>query len=98
MTIDAFANCNYNISSDDCTLETCCLAQASFLYIPDLGGNAFFTALFAVLLLPQLGLGIRYKTWGVLVGMVCGLILEVVGYAGRLQLHSNPFDDDAFLM
>jgi hypothetical protein len=32
------------------------------------------------------------------VGMVCGLILEVLGYASRIMLHNNPFDDNAFLI
>lgn len=30
--------------------------------------------------------------------MVLGLILEVVGYIGRLELHFNPFKKSAFLM
>jgi len=98
MAIDPFANCNYALSSDDCTLDTCCLAQSSFTYRPDLGGNIFFAVFFGILLIPQLGLGIYYKTWGVLIGMICGLVLEVVGYAGRVLLHNNPFNDNAFLL
>jgi hypothetical protein len=30
--------------------------------------------------------------------MVCGLILEVLGYAARIMLHNNPFNGDAFLI
>lgn len=99
MAIDPYANCNTNIISDDlCTLETCCLAQSSFLYIPNYGANLFFAILFAVLIVPQLGLGIYYKTWGFMVGMLFGLALEVIGYVARVQLHNNPFNGDAFLM
>nr|POE47736.1 sphingoid long-chain base transporter rsb1 [Quercus suber] len=98
MTIDPFANCNPAILSDDCTLETCCLAeQGNFLYIPNYGANLFFTIFFALFILPQLGLGVFYRTWGFMIGNVIGLVLEVVGYASRLGLHKNPFDGDSFL-
>jgi hypothetical protein len=32
-------------------------------YYPSIGANAFFVAFFALCLVVQLGLGIRYKTW-----------------------------------
>ena len=33
-----------------------------------------------------------------MVGIILGLIFEVVGYAARIQLHDNPFSNDAFLL
>lgn len=33
-----------------------------------------------------------------MVGMVCGLVLEIVGYAGRIMLHQNLFDLNNFVM
>ncbi|KAM0415693.1 hypothetical protein ACHAPT_013365 [Fusarium lateritium] len=36
---------------------------------PNLGGNAFFLACHALLILPQIYYGIRHKTWGFLFGM-----------------------------
>jgi hypothetical protein len=54
--------------------------------------------MFAILLLAHLVLGISYRTWGFLVGMVCGLALEVVGYAARIGMHNNPFDFNTFVM
>ncbi|KAK5679175.1 phospholipid-translocating ATPase rsb1 [Elasticomyces elasticus] len=99
MAIDPYANCNLQILDDDlCTLETCCLAQSSFLYIPSYGGNIFFAIWFGLMILPQIGLGIRYKTWGFMSAMIIGLALEVIGYAARVQLNNNPFDSDSFLM
>lgn len=99
MAIDPYSNCNFTIDPNvRCTLQTCCLAQSSFLYLPDLGRNLFFTIYFAVLCIPQLWLSIRYRTWGFAIGMLMGLILEVVGYTGRLMLHYNPFDGNGFLM
>ena len=95
----AALGCNFDIPQYLCTLDTCCLAyQSPFAYRPTYGGNLFFAIIFGIVLLPQLGLGIYYKTWGFMVGMVCGLILEVLGYAARLMLHNNPFDGNAFLI
>jgi hypothetical protein len=67
-------------------------------YLPTLPGNAVYAAAFGLLLLAQIGLGIKYQTWGFMVGMICGLVLEVVGYAGRIMLHGNPFDFNKFIM
>ena len=48
--------------------------------------------------IPQLGLGVWYKSWGFMVGMAMGLILEVLGYISRVMFNDNPFDDSAFLL
>lgn len=83
--------------SDYCTLGTCPLSEANFTYVPTLAGNVLYLALFAVMLPAQVVMGMRWKTWGYLIGMVGGLALEVIGYAGRIQLHYNPFPFDPFL-
>jgi hypothetical protein len=81
----------FPIAPEDCTLSTCSLAQAQVNYVPSLAGNAFFIAVFGIFLLLHLGLGIRYRTWGVLVAMCGGSALEVIGYMGRVMMHYNPF-------
>lgn len=98
-------NCTAKMSSScplqntvNCTLETCPLSCAQVDYLPTLAGNALYAAAFGLLLIAQLGLGIKYKTWGFMVGMICGLLLEVVGYAGRIMLHNDPFDFNNFIM
>jgi hypothetical protein len=63
-----------------------------------LAGNAAFAAIMGVLLIAQTAFGVHFRTWGFLVGMVCGLVLEIVGYAGRIMLHHDPFDFNNFLM
>ncbi|KAF4230990.1 hypothetical protein CNMCM6805_000513 [Aspergillus fumigatiaffinis] len=83
--------------SDYCTLDTCPLSLANFNYVPNLAGNLLYLALFGTMLVANLGLGIYYRTWGYLVGMIGGLALEVIGYVGRVQLHYNPFPFDPFL-
>lgn len=86
------------IPDADCTLSTCSLLQAHFLYVPNLAGNALFAGIFGLALILQILFGMRYRTWGYLVGMFGGCVLEVIGYIGRIQMHSNPFTDPPFLM
>ncbi|QDS69674.1 hypothetical protein FKW77_009595 [Venturia effusa] len=85
------------IPNEDCTLATCSLQQAHYQYLPSLAGNALYVSIFSILLLFQLFLGYKSKAWGFAIGMVCGVVLEVVGYVGRIQMHSNPFIDKGFL-
>ena len=85
-------------STDQCTLDTCPLSEGDTHYLPNLGGNSFFIAVFALFIPVQLFLGIRHRTWGFLFGTICGLILEIIGYVGRLKIRDNPFIDEWFLM
>lgn len=100
MAIDPYAGCNDNLTTwQNCTLETCCLAQgAAFNYIPSLGGNIFFAVFFGVFIIPNVWLGIKYKTWGYMAGMTIGLILEILGYASRVMLHDDPWSENGFLL
>lgn len=61
-----------------CTLETCDLTLASFLYVPTLPGNALYAAIFGVLIIGQLFLGIKHKTWGYMIAMLLGLVSTTV--------------------
>jgi hypothetical protein len=72
--------------------------MASFDYIPSLGGNAIFAAIFGVLIIGQLYFGVRHKIWGYMCAMILGLVLEVIGYAGRVMLNSSPFSNNDFLI
>lgn len=81
-----------------CTIDTCSLTIANFEYLPNLAGNYFFIIIFALLLLISVPLGIYRKTWGVAVGMFFGLVLEAVGYGGRIMAHANPFAFNPFLI
>lgn len=85
-------------TTQTCTLSTCPLSEAQVQYIPSLSGNALYLSIFAISLAAQLPLGILHRTWGFLVSMSFGLILEIIGYVARLQLHNDPFDHNAFLM
>ncbi|OBT58494.1 hypothetical protein VE04_01206 [Pseudogymnoascus sp. 24MN13] len=83
--------------AEQCTIETCSLDYANFEYIPNLAGNIIFLAILGVLIVPQIFFGVKYKTWGYMAGMLGGLLLEIVGYVGRVQMHYNPFTFNPFL-
>ncbi|KUJ10118.1 RTA1-domain-containing protein [Mollisia scopiformis] len=89
---------NFTIPAQQCTLNTCSIIQGQLQYDPSLAGNAFFLALFASLLSTHILLGTYYRTWTYSVGLVCGLILELCGYIGRVQMHFNPFIQSPFFM
>jgi len=81
-----------------CTLTTCPLSNATVDYDPSLAGNAFYLAIFGLIFIIQ-GLQLwRYRTWSFSCSMMSGLILEAVGYLGRVQMHFNPFNANPFLM
>ncbi|KAL8798928.1 MAG: hypothetical protein Q9182_006275 [Xanthomendoza sp. 2 TL-2023] len=81
-----------------CTIQTCPKELQQIDYVPSLGGNAFFLALFALILILQLAFGYRWRTWSFTGSVFGGLVLEIIGYAARIQLHDNPFKSDPFLM
>ena len=81
-----------------CTPSTCPIDQANIQYVPSLAGNSLYLSIFAILLVAQLYLDIRCRTWGFLAGMVVGGLLEIAGYVGRILLHSDPFNFNYFLV
>ncbi|KAF2840786.1 putative RTA1 domain protein [Patellaria atrata CBS 101060] len=86
------------INDENCNVDICSLEYANFTYVPNLAGNIIFVAIFGLCIPFQLFFGIRHKTWGYMIGMLGGLILEVLGYVGRIQMHFNPFKFDPFLL
>lgn len=81
----------------ECRLDKACLdAYGSVHYLPNLFGNYLFLGIFAAVMLGQIGLGVRYKTWGYLAAISGGTILEIVGYYGRIQMNIKPFNGNNF--
>lgn len=91
-------SCDLWYTPSECTISTCPASFRQIEYTPSLGGNSFYLAIFALVLVAQLFLGIRYKTWGFVAGMFGGLTLEILGYISRVELHDNPFSDTWFKM
>jgi len=81
-----------------CTLATCPLSYATVHYVPSLAGNALFLAIFAFLLVIHALQLWKYRTWSFSGSMIGGLILEIIGYLGRVQMHFNPFLSNPFLL
>jgi hypothetical protein len=98
LTNQTFGNDTLQKNPNLCTLDTCSLELASFLYLPTIPGNAIFAALFGIFIVGQLYLGIRHKVWGYMTAMILGLVLEVVGYVARILLHNSPFENNFFLI
>ncbi|KAK6344301.1 hypothetical protein TWF696_007941 [Orbilia brochopaga] len=79
-------------STDLCTIDTCPLSDSMYGYAPQLGFNVALLALFSLSTIGFIVVGIWKKTWGFLVAMTLGGLLEVVGYIGRVGGSSDPFD------
>ncbi|KAK8923361.1 Sphingoid long-chain base transporter RSB1 [Metarhizium anisopliae] len=86
------------IPYSQCSIDTCSLSYAQVQYQPSESGNLAYLIIFAAVLFAQSVLGIIYRTWGFSISMVLGLVLEAIGYVGRVQMHNDPFKMDPFLM
>ena len=87
-----YGNITLFIDPELCNLSVCDLTLAHFDYIPNLAGNALYTAIFGLYIFANIYLGFRHRTWGYMAAMFLGLTGEVVGYIGRILLWQNPFD------
>jgi hypothetical protein len=85
-------------SFDTCTLDTCGVERTIFHYIPSLTANAVFIAVFGVAFALHLFQGLRWRTWVFMSCILCGCTIEMVGYGGRIIMHSNPFSFGGFMM
>lgn len=82
----------------NCPLVLDGVQLANMQYRPSLAGNVALAAIFGLFLIAQVGLAIRYKTRGFGIAMACGLILEIVGYVGRILMRQHIFDFSYFVM
>src|ERR1700753_759664 len=81
-----------------CTVDTCPLDLSYWAYRPSLAANSLFVALFSISLLCFLGQAIMSRRFlGFSIAMICGGVLEVLGYAGRLWANTNPFEEVSYI-
>lgn len=81
-----------------CTVETCPVETwGTIYYRPNMAGNVIYLLCFLVLLIAQLYYGIRKKTWTYMAVLSAGILLEFIGYIGRIMLNQNPFIMNNFL-
>ncbi|KIW79665.1 hypothetical protein Z517_06279 [Fonsecaea pedrosoi CBS 271.37] len=76
--------------------EQCPVEASIYGYYPALGSNAFFSALFGLCFIINLGLGWRYRTWSYMTAMTLACISSCIGYVGRCLMHRNPYDSVGF--
>ncbi|KAK5047202.1 hypothetical protein LTR84_006724 [Exophiala bonariae] len=88
----------YSIPDNCAQYHECIVAWGYLNYLPNVAANALFVALFFIGLVAQAFLGWRHRTWGFSTALVLGIILEVVGYGGRIGLHYNVFTQTWFIM
>ena len=86
------------VSYEQCVSVTpdCPVGATLYGYYPNLGVNAFFAALFGILLIAQVVIGTFTRTWTFMIAVGIGCFGEMVGYIGRLIMHNNPWSDAGF--
>lgn len=82
----------------NCTISVCPVELSVYGYRPTFPGSIALIALYGLCALTQLGLGIRYKTWGFMIAMLLGCVGEIIGYVGRIMMYQNPWGQEGFLM
>ncbi len=87
-------------SHANCTLAVCPVEWSILTYQPSIPASAVFIALFTIGLAIHAYEGIRWRhTLGPFaVPIILGCIDEIIGYAGRIIMHDNPFSFAGFLM
>lgn len=79
---------------DHCTYDTCPLDASYWGYRPSLGANLAFLILFGISTLGYVAQGFLNKAWlGFTIAMVCGCVLEVIGYVGRVLAYNDGFTE-----
>lgn len=83
----------------DCTVDTCPISTSYYFYRVSIGANATFLALFCI---SFLGFVLTYaftrRATAFTFAMCAGVILEIIGYAGRTMSWENQWKQGGFLM
>ncbi|OKL57332.1 hypothetical protein UA08_07453 [Talaromyces atroroseus] len=65
-------------------------------YAPNFAANVAFCAIFGILCLVQLAQLLKWRMWSFGIAVILGAVSEVIGYVGRLILHSNAYSNVGF--
>lgn len=82
----------------NCTLDACPIEASILQYQPNEAASGAFIGIFGLAMVAHAVEGAWFRTWGFMVSMLCGCVLEIAGYAGRVILHDNPFDFNGFIL
>lgn len=86
-----FENCTS--ISPECPVE-----ETVYGYYPSLAANGWGAGFFGLCFLVNIYLGWRYKTWTYMIAMSLATATSSIGYAGRVMMNDNPWDDPAFML
>ncbi|KAH7164414.1 RTA1 like protein-domain-containing protein [Fusarium sp. MPI-SDFR-AT-0072] len=78
--------------------STCPASDGFYSYNPSVGGNAVLLVVFALLALAAIYFGIRSRTYLFSLALTTGLLLEVLGFVGRILLHSKRDSQGHFFL
>ncbi|ROT36015.1 hypothetical protein SODALDRAFT_362878 [Sodiomyces alkalinus F11] len=81
----------------NCTLDLCPIHWSVYRYRPQLGVNALFITMYSFLLICHFVSGYRWRSWWFTACMVAGCLVQIIGYAGRVELWYNPWNFAGFL-
>ncbi|KAF5570859.1 phospholipid-translocating ATPase [Fusarium phyllophilum] len=77
---------------------TCPASDGFYSYNPSVGGNTVLLVVFALLALAAIYFGIRSRTYLFSIALTTGLFLEVLGFVGRILLHSKRDSQSHFFL
>jgi len=99
MGLIARANRTHTYDLENCTLAICPISSSYYYYRVSLPANAAFLTLFSISLVGFLATyALTRRAFGFHFAMLSGVILEVIGYVGRIQSHQNQWGQTGFLM
>lgn len=81
-----------------CTVGKCPIEFSVYGYRPSLAFSGAVIGLYAIVMVLQTYLGVRYRKWGFMTAMLFGCICEILGYVGRIMYWSNPWGESGFIM
>lgn len=83
----------------NCTVDTCDINSSYYYYRVSLAANATLLALFSISLV---GFIVTYaftrRGWAFTFAMFSGVVLEIVGYAGRIMSWKDQWEEQGFLV
>lgn len=83
----------------ECTIDTCPIDSSYYFYRVSLAANATFIALFALSLIGFLvTYAVTRRATAFTFAASAGVILEIIGYAGRIMSWKNQWEENGFLM
>ncbi|KAJ5883924.1 uncharacterized protein N7473_010810, partial [Penicillium subrubescens] len=87
-----------NRSTPDCTEVTpdCPVSGSIYGYAPNIAASYAFAISFGLCALIQFIQMLKWRMWSFGIAVILGAISEVIGYIGRIILHSNAYSSAGF--